>query len=207
MRFAVPSRALTGRSSASVMLRGSAKNARNSRLGRSTASSGRGIRAQATRQITGRPALVWVHAAPHARPRPARVGGPRAGRLGPLPALKRAVTGYTAGYNDALKAGGDARCLGEPWVHPIDEMTVYRRFYQLALLASSGVAVDGIGGAQPAADPVAALAAQQRAMASLKPDQFDDLPGGLGSNAVALGSPKTPDPPGRLLPHPPFPST
>jgi acyl-homoserine-lactone acylase len=34
---------------------------------------------------------------------------------GPLPALKRAVTGYTAGYNDALKAGGDARCAGQPW--------------------------------------------------------------------------------------------
>jgi acyl-homoserine-lactone acylase len=126
---------------------------------------------------------------------------------GPLPALKRAVTGYTAGYNDALKANPDARCAGQPFVHPIDEMTVYRRVYQLTLLASSGVAVDGIGGAQPAADPAAALAAQQRAMGGLKPDQFDDLLGGIGSNAVALGSAKTADHRGLLLGNPHFPWT
>ena len=32
---------------------------------------------------------------------------------------------------------------------PITEMDAYRRFYQLGLIASQGVAIDGIGGAQP----------------------------------------------------------
>jgi acyl-homoserine-lactone acylase len=124
---------------------------------------------------------------------------------GPVPQLKRVVAGYTAGYNDAVRDRPDARCADEPWVHPIREIDVYRRFYQLALLASSGVAVDGIGGAQPAADPAAALAAQQRALGTLSPHRFDELLGGIGSNAVALGRARTADGGGLLLGNPHFP--
>ena len=45
----------------------------------------------------------------------------------------------------------DPRCQGAPWVRPITEMDAYQRFYQLGLIASQGVAIDGIGGAQPPA--------------------------------------------------------
>jgi acyl-homoserine-lactone acylase len=74
---------------------------------------------------------------------------------GPRPEIREAVTGYVAGYNRYLEdIGGadgisDPRCAGEAWVRPIEEMDVYRRFYQLASLASTGVAIDEIGGAAP----------------------------------------------------------
>jgi acyl-homoserine-lactone acylase len=74
---------------------------------------------------------------------------------GPRPEIREAVTGYVAGYNRYLDdLGGpdgvqDPRCAGAEWVRPIDEMDVYRRFYQLASLASTGVAIDEIGGATP----------------------------------------------------------
>nr|MDQ5809065.1 penicillin acylase family protein [Actinomycetota bacterium] len=71
----------------------------------------------------------------------------------PSPVVDRVVRGYTAGYNDFVAEdapkSGDERCAGKPWVQPIEEIDVYRRFHQLALLASQMVAVDGIGGAQP----------------------------------------------------------
>ena len=73
---------------------------------------------------------------------------------GPRPEIKEAVRGYVAGYNRYLRDTGvdnipDPRCRGKPWVRPITEMDAYRRFYQLGLIASQGVAIDGIGGAQP----------------------------------------------------------
>ena len=77
---------------------------------------------------------------------------------GPLPEIRRGVRGYVAGYNAYLRETGvdrlpDPRCRGREWVRPITEMDVYRRFYQLALLASSGVAIDGIAEAQPPTPP------------------------------------------------------
>src|SRR3954454_10083663 len=73
---------------------------------------------------------------------------------GPLPEVREGVRGYVAGYDAYLRATGvdrlpDPRCRGKAWVRPITEMDAYRRFYQLALLASSGVAIDGIASAQP----------------------------------------------------------
>ena len=59
-------------------------------------------------------------------------------RLQPLPARDRAST--TSPTRAAAASRGCA---------PITEMDAYRRFYQLGLLASQGVAIDGIGGAQP----------------------------------------------------------
>jgi acyl-homoserine-lactone acylase len=74
---------------------------------------------------------------------------------GPSDDLREGVAGYVAGYNAYLDAVGgpdgidDPRCAGEDWVRPIDETDAYRRFYQLASLASTGIALGGIGSATP----------------------------------------------------------
>jgi acyl-homoserine-lactone acylase len=74
---------------------------------------------------------------------------------GPRDEIVEAVRGYVAGYNRYLAdVGGpdgidDPACAGQPWVRPITEMDAYRRFYQLASLASTGVSVGFIGDAQP----------------------------------------------------------
>ena len=76
---------------------------------------------------------------------------------GPLPEVRASVTGYAAGINRYLAdIGGadgvqDPRCRGADWVRPITEQDVYRRFFQLATMASSGVAISGIAAAQPPA--------------------------------------------------------
>ena len=132
---------------------------------------------------------------------------------GPAPEVREAVRGYTAGYNDFIaedaRRVGDPRCKGEPWVKPIDEIDVYRRFYQLGLLASQMVALDGIGNAQPPtpaapSDDQAAL----RAVAATSPHELDrlDRPFGGGSNAIALGRDATDNGMGMLLgnPHQPW---
>ncbi len=128
---------------------------------------------------------------------------------GPVPALKRAVRGYVAGYNAYLRRVGvdkipDPACRGKAWVHPIEEIDAYRRFYQLALLASAGAAIDGIGDAAPTADPVGALTAQAGALPEAE-DRLDDVLGGIGSNAVALGKQGTQSGHGMLLGNPHFP--
>src|SRR6266542_302975 len=77
---------------------------------------------------------------------------------GPAPELREGVRGYVAGYNKYLSDAGvdnlpDSTCRGKPWVRPITEMDAYLRFYQLGLIASQGVVIDGIGGAAPTAYP------------------------------------------------------
>ena len=67
---------------------------------------------------------------------------------GPAPEIREGVRGYVAGYNKYLAETGvdnlpDPRCRGANWVS-ISEIDAYRRFYQLALLASQSVAIDGI---------------------------------------------------------------
>ena len=84
---------------------------------------------------------------------------------GPLPEIREGARGYAAGYNAYLAEVGvdgipDPRCRGKAWVRPITELDAFRRFYQLALLASSGVAIDGIAQAQP---PTPATAASRPA--------------------------------------------
>ena len=111
---------------------------------------------------------------------------------GPRPEIKEAVRGYVAGYNRWLRDTGvdniaDPRCHGEPWVRPITEMDAYQRFYQLGLIASQGVAIDGIGGAQPPAGvgPTPPTGAEQAQMIG---ELGEQLPlGGIGSNAYGLG--------------------
>src|SRR5215213_7692512 len=132
---------------------------------------------------------------------------------GPVPEIKEAVRGYVDGYNDWLAATGvdhipDPACRGKEWVRPIEEIDAYRRFYQLALLASAGVAVDGIAGAAPAGGSSDDEQARQRsatALGSMDPGRFDELLGGIGSNAVALGKAGTQSGHGLLLGNPHFP--
>src|SRR3954468_2181016 len=124
---------------------------------------------------------------------------------GPVGEIKEGVRGYVAGYDKYLAETGvdnisDPRCRGAAWVKPITEMDAYRRFYQLALLASGTVAIDGIadaktpGGASLPIDPTTIAEGLQ---ANLK------MP--IGSNAVALGSQATSNGSGMLLGNPHFP--
>ena len=127
---------------------------------------------------------------------------------GPRPEVRQAVRGYVAGYNRYLRETGvanlpDPACRGQGWVREIEEIDAYRRFYQLALLASSGVAINGIGGAQPPAPgdvggppPQVADAASQLAEA---------FPLDIGSNAYGIGRDQTDNGKGLLLGNPHFP--
>ncbi len=128
----------------------------------------------------------------------------------PKPEVRQGVTGYVAGYNRWLADQGGAKgitdpaCKGAPWVTPITEIDAYRRFYQLALLASSGVAIDGIGSAQPPTPsaPVPTSLDTAAVAEGLK-NEFKGL--AIGSNAVALGSDATTTGRGTLLGNPHFP--
>ena len=129
---------------------------------------------------------------------------------GPRPEIKEAVRGYVAGYNRWLRDTGvdnitDPRCDGEPWVRPITEMDAYQRFYQLGLIASQGVAIDGIGGAQPpagAGPELPSAAAADEMIGQLG----ERLPlGGIGSNAYGLGRDATENGRGMVLGNPHFP--
>lgn len=130
---------------------------------------------------------------------------------GPRPEVGAVVRGYVDGYNRYLRdVGGsagvsDPTCAGQPWVTEITEMDAYRRFYQLALLASSGVAIDGIGGAQPPhpSTPVAAQAVNNDGAVRLLAERWKTL--AIGSNAVAVGSDGTQTGRGLLLGNPHFP--
>ena len=75
--------------------------------------------------------------------------------LGLEPAVLQDVQGYAEGYNRYLSdVGGssgvpDPRCQGQPWVRSITVDDVYRRFYQLILLAGYDVVIPGIAEASP----------------------------------------------------------
>jgi acyl-homoserine-lactone acylase len=124
---------------------------------------------------------------------------------GPVDEIRSGVRGYVAGYNKYLTDTGvanlpDPRCRGADWVKPISEIDAYRRFYQLALLASQTVAIDGIAGETTpggASLPIDAKGIATGLEGKLK------LP--IGSNAVALGSQSTANGKGMLLGNPHFP--
>ena len=132
---------------------------------------------------------------------------PPAGQ-GLRPEVRDAVRGYVAGWNRYLgDAGGaagipDPTCRGAAWVHPITEIEAYRRFYQLILLASQGVAVAGIAEAQP---PAGAGPSASLDVPALVAGLARNLHPDVGSNAVALGSAGTRDGRGLLLGNPHFP--
>ena len=122
---------------------------------------------------------------------------------GPRPEIREGVRGYVAGYNRYLRDTGvdklpDDACRGKPWVRPIEEIDAYRRFYQLASLASSGIAIDGIGGAAPLTPPLSQAASPRELPADLGL-------GGAGSNAYGLGKQATRSGRGMVLGNPHFP--
>jgi acyl-homoserine-lactone acylase len=129
---------------------------------------------------------------------------------GPRPEIKEGVRGFVAGYNKYLRETGiqnlpDPGCRGKPWVRQITEKDVYRRFYQLGLLASQGVAIDGIGSAQPpvGAGPIEPTSQQRQDMVA---ELGQRMPlGGVGSNAYGLGSNATDNGRGMVLGNPHFP--
>jgi acyl-homoserine-lactone acylase len=133
---------------------------------------------------------------------------------GPRPEVKEAVRGYVEGYNRYLRETGvanlsDPACKGQEWVKPIEEIDAYRRFYQLALLASSGVAIDGIGGAQPPT-PAASGSVRDGDVPPPTAEELNTLKerlplGGIGSNAYGIGKDKTDNGKGMLLGNPHFP--
>jgi acyl-homoserine-lactone acylase len=106
---------------------------------------------------------------------------------GPSPRVRATVRGFAAGYNAFLRRRGtdDPRCRGKRWVRPITALDLYRRFYQLAIRASSG----NFRGEIVAARPPAAGAAAATAPARPDPHAFDRRLGAatLGSNAYGIG--------------------
>ncbi|MBV9213701.1 MAG: penicillin acylase family protein [Actinobacteria bacterium] len=135
--------------------------------------------------------------------------------VGPKPEVKQVVYGFAAGYDAALAdqhapAGiRDPACRGQSWVRPIRPIEVWRRIYHLALLASQGVDIDGITAAAPPTGPIfesaIGRARQALAMPHVTNERFRDVLGGLGSNAIALGSAATADGHGIVLANPHFP--
>src|SRR3954452_20338352 len=123
----------------------------------------------------------------------------------PKPEIRQAVTGYVAGYNRWLKTNRitDPACAGKPWVTPITELDAYHRFYQLALLASGGVATDAIGGGQPPPPSAPVPTLDTSKLAEGLSNEFKGL--AIGSNAVALGPQMTKNGHGLLLGNPHFP--
>ena len=82
---------------------------------------------------------------------------------GPKPEGARARRGYAAGYNAYLRKRGraelpDPSCRGKAWVRPITALDLYRRYYQLGLLASGGQFLGDIVAAAPPAGRRAARA-------------------------------------------------
>jgi acyl-homoserine-lactone acylase len=131
--------------------------------------------------------------------------------LGPKRGVRKGVKGYVAGYNAYLEDVGGAKgitdpaCKGEPWVRKIKQLDVYRRFYQLGILASSGAVIDGIAGAAPVS-PAAAQAGEQRREEMLESGEgLDRLQPDIGSNAYGFGAEATQNGRGLVLGNPHFP--
>jgi acyl-homoserine-lactone acylase len=128
---------------------------------------------------------------------------------GPRAQVRAMVRGYAAGYNAYLRETRigrlpDPRCRGKAWVRPIREIDLWRRYYQLALLASSGVFIGELAATEP---PGAATTARATSAAdaatwwrSIRPSEQS-----LGSNAIGLGSRATESGRGMLLANPHFP--
>ncbi len=131
---------------------------------------------------------------------------------GPLPGVRELVRGYAAGYNRYLRDTGvdrlpDPNCRGADWVRPIREIDVYRRIYQIALVASGTAAIEGIAGAQPPAPGDTAGSAGAAAPSRAEVDALRTKIGsiGAGSNAYGLGREATDNGKGMLLGNPHFP--
>jgi acyl-homoserine-lactone acylase len=101
---------------------------------------------------------------------------------GPGADVRATVRGFVAGWNAYLRRTGvdhlpDPRCRGAKWVKPLRPIEMYRRFYQLALRASSQALLGGMVNAAPPGASTMAL-----------PERPLDDPAELGSNGYAIGS-------------------
>ena len=129
---------------------------------------------------------------------------------GPLPGVRRGVRGYVRGYNQYVRDVGvdhipDPRCRGEEWVRPIKPIDVYRRFFQLGILASSGAVIEGITGASPVSPALAAAQDDRRDQMLASGEGLQRLQPDVGSNAYALGREATDNGRGMVLGNPHFP--
>ncbi|NMO20498.1 hypothetical protein HPC49_34725 [Pyxidicoccus fallax] len=126
---------------------------------------------------------------------------------GPSEEVRQLVRGYAAGFNRYLRETGvdalpDPRCRGAEWVRPITELDLYRRYYQLSLLASSTAFLNALVDARPPGPLTLPLPLPDVLPAGAIP-RGADL--GLGSNAIALGHEGTRNGRGMLLGNPHFP--
>jgi acyl-homoserine-lactone acylase len=129
------------------------------------------------------------------------------------PTEKLVEGGYVKGYNAYLAhVGGaagvpDPTCRGQAWVKPITLLDSYLRFYQLMLLSSSDVVIQGITEAAPpkAGSPAAAARPGPRATARALAAAWRARTASMGSNAVAIGSAGTRNHTGLVLGNPHFP--
>lgn len=129
---------------------------------------------------------------------------------GPLPELGQVTRGFVHGYNAYLKdVGGangvpDPRCRGKEWVRPLKEIDLYRRYFQLGSLASSGVVIDAIANAKPVGAVAAGASQRSRRSMVSEISKLRRL-GGLGSNAYGFGGDATDNGRGMVLGNPHFP--
>ena len=129
---------------------------------------------------------------------------------GPSRDVRRGVRGYVRGYNQYLRDRGvdripDRRCRGAEWVRPIKPIDVYRRFFQLGILASSGAVIDGIVGASPVSPAAAQAGDARRAEMFATGEGLSRLQPQIGSNAYGLGREATDNGRGMVLGNPHFP--
>ncbi|MFI9363314.1 penicillin acylase family protein [Kitasatospora sp. NPDC053057] len=137
---------------------------------------------------------------------------------GPEPEVKEAIRGYVQGYNRYLAETGvnnisDPACRGAAWVRPITELDVYRHAHAEIIMGSADPLLDGevnaappgasvaaqSSGAQPVPSPEETGNRIREAMAAARQQ------GGMGSNALAVGSQGVSGGTSMLLANPHFP--
>lgn len=130
--------------------------------------------------------------------------------LGPKKGVRRGVKGYVSGYNHYLRKTGvdnipDPTCRGADWVRKISKRDVYRRFYQLGILASSGAVIDGIVNASPVSPSAAERRDAKRNRMLRSGEGLERLQPEIGSNAYGFGAEATTNGKGAVLGNPHFP--
>jgi acyl-homoserine-lactone acylase len=137
-----------------------------------------------------------------------------------LPEFKRVTEGFVDGYNRYIRelkagqhTGRHAACRDAEWLFEIEPDDMYRRYYRLALIASSSVFINEIATAQPLLPVPKAAPTPAQMQAALASDPgalkfFTDLRGKrFGSNMYALGEEATQDGSSMVFGNPHFPWT
>ena len=122
------------------------------------------------------------------------------------PELRDATSGFAARYIREIKAGGHPgrhmACRNQPYMNAISDADMYRRYFRLAVIASSTVFSGGIGSAQPPSltnpagpvlgtpDLLEAFLETPDALAFFKSDRpFGSNMYGIGKDGSATGMP------------------